>query len=79
MTKLILNFASKYFKKIKNPKNFLGGKGASLAEMGKLGLPVPPGFTVSTKVCDLFYSNNKKINPVLFQNSKCTLSGSFIF
>ena len=35
-------------------KNLLGGKGANLAEMRKLGLPVPSGFTISTKVCDLF-------------------------
>ena len=54
MNKLILNFKSKSSKKIKNPKNFLGGKGANLSEMGRIGLPVPPGFTISTKVCDLF-------------------------
>ena len=30
--------------------------------MGKIGLPVPAGFTISTKVCDLFYKNNKKLN-----------------
>ena len=30
--------------------------------MGRLGLPVPPGFTISTEVCDLFYKNNKKLN-----------------
>ena len=46
MNKLILNFKSKDLKKIKNPINFLGGKGANLAEMGKMGLPVPPGFTI---------------------------------
>ena len=39
----------------------MGGKGANLAEMEKLGLPVPPGFTISTKVCDLFYENKKKL------------------
>ena len=43
MKKLILNFNSKDTKKIKNPKNFLGGKGANLSEMGRMGLPVPPG------------------------------------
>ena len=61
MTKLILNFKSKEFKKIKNSKNYLGGKGANLAEMRKLGLPVPSGFTISTKVCDIFYKNKKKL------------------
>jgi len=42
-------------------KNLLGGKGANLAEMAGIGLPVPPGFTVSTEVCQLFYKNKKKI------------------
>ena len=49
MNKLILNFKSKDSKKIKNPKNFLGGKGANLSEMGRLGLPVPSGFTISKR------------------------------
>ena len=40
-------------------KNLLGGKGANLAEMSNLGLPVPPGFTISTEVCTYFYANNK--------------------
>ena len=62
MKKLILNFNSKDSKKIKNAKNFLGGKGANLSEMGRMGLPVPPGFTISTEVCDLFYKNKKKLN-----------------
>ena len=60
MNKLILNFKSKDLKKIQNPKNFLGGKGANLSEMGRMGLPVPPGFTISTKVCEYYYTNNKK-------------------
>ena len=42
-------------------KELLGGKGANLAEMKSLGFPVPPGFTISTKVCDLFYKNKKKL------------------
>jgi len=62
VNKLILNFKSKYSKKIKNPKFFLGGKGANLSEMGRMGLPVPPGFTISTKVCELFYKDKKKLN-----------------
>ena len=52
MSKLVFNFKSKDTKKIKNPKNILGGKGANLSEMGRMGLPVPPGFTISTEVCD---------------------------
>jgi len=57
-------------KKIKNPKILLGGKGANLSEMGKIGLPVPPGFTISTKACDLFYKNKKKLNSKIVQNIK---------
>ena len=62
MKKLVFNFNSKDSLKLKNSKNILGGKGANLAEMGRLGLPVPPGFTISTEVCELFYKNKKKIN-----------------
>ena len=40
-------------------RNLLGGKGAGLAEMAHLGLPVPPGFTISTEVCTYFYQNGK--------------------
>ena len=41
-------------------KNLLGGKGANLAEMASLGLPVPPGFTISTEVCTYFYDNGNR-------------------
>lgn len=41
-------------------KNLLGGKGANLAEMVNIGLPVPAGFTITTEVCTYFYNNNKK-------------------
>ena len=70
MNKLILNFKSKESKKIKNPKNFLGGKGANLSQMGRMGLPVPSGFTISTKVCELFYKNKKKLNSKIVKNIK---------
>src|SRR6202166_2335756 len=40
-------------------RNLLGGKGAGLAEMAHLGLPVPPGFTITTEVCSYFYDNGK--------------------
>ena len=70
MNKLILNFKSKESKKIKNPKNFLGGKGANLSEMGRMGLPVPPGFTISTKVCELFYIDKKRLNKNLVNQIK---------
>ena len=51
MKKLIFNFSSKESLNSMKAKSILGGKGANLAEMGKLGLPVPPGFTISTEVC----------------------------
>ena len=41
-------------------KNLLGGKGANLAEMSSIGLPVPPGFTITTEVCTEFYKNDQK-------------------
>tara|TARA_Y100001936_G_scaffold253803_1_gene321208 strand:- start:12260 stop:14923 length:2664 start_codon:yes stop_codon:yes gene_type:complete len=40
-------------------KELLGGKGANLAEMSNIGLPVPPGFTITTEVCNYYYQNNK--------------------
>jgi pyruvate,orthophosphate dikinase len=46
-------------------RNLLGGKGAGLAEMCTLGLPVPPGFTISTEVCTWFYANGKSYPPDL--------------
>jgi len=61
MEKVIFNFKDKIIKKLKNRKNILGGKGENLGEMGRLGLPVPPGFTISTIVCDIFYKNKKRI------------------
>lgn len=55
-----------YFGKTKtegkdNQKQLLGGKGMNLAEMTRIGLPVPPGFTITTEVCDLYYKNKKKL------------------
>jgi pyruvate,orthophosphate dikinase len=73
MNKLIFNFNSKDAKKIKSPKNTLGGKGANLSEMGRMGLPVPPGFTISTNVCDLFYKNKKKLNSKIINQIKSEL------
>ncbi|MGO9613849.1 MAG: pyruvate, phosphate dikinase [Dissulfurispiraceae bacterium] len=46
-------------------KNLLGGKGANIAEMTNLGIPVPPGFSITTEVCTLYYKNNKKYPPEL--------------
>ncbi len=46
-------------------KALLGGKGANLAEMTRIGLPVPPGFTISTEVCTYFYDHGRNYPPVL--------------
>ena len=73
MKKLVFNFKSKDTKKIKITANILGGKGANLVEMGRLGYPVPSGFTISTEVCDLFYKNNKKISPNILKQIKAEI------
>ena len=46
-------------------RDLLGGKGANLAEMTTLGIPVPPGFTIATKGCDLYYRNNRQLPQVI--------------
>ena len=51
-------------------KKLLGGKGAGLCEMTSLKLPVPPGFTISTKVCEIFYKDKKKLNLKLVNQIK---------
>tara|TARA_B100000700_G_scaffold139875_1_gene155980 strand:- start:2569 stop:5199 length:2631 start_codon:yes stop_codon:yes gene_type:complete len=61
LEKLVFRFNSKISQGGSHNKDTLGGKGANLAQMAKLKLPVPPGFTISTKVCDYFYNNNRKI------------------
>ena len=68
MGNLIFSFKDKKIKNLKNPKNILGGKGANLAEMDRLGLPVPPGFIISTNVCELFYKNKKRLPKKVLKN-----------
>src|SRR5207237_8624761 len=46
-------------------KPLLGGKGANLAEMTRIGLPVPPGFTITTQVCTYFYAHKRTYPPSL--------------
>ena len=46
-------------------RELLGGKGANLAEMTKIGLPVPQGFTISTEACTKYYDDGKEINPAI--------------
>ena len=70
MKQHIFSFDDKKINKLKYKKFTLGGKGANLSEMGRLGLPVPPGFTISTDVCKEFYSNKKKLPSKIISNIK---------
>ena len=58
MTKWVYKFGNGSAEGDASMRNLLGGKGANLAEMNKVGLPVPPGFTVTTEVCTYYYANN---------------------
>ena len=53
--------------------NLLGGKGANLAEMSKMGIPVPPGFTITTEVCN-YFTENKELPVNLNQDIKKAVS-----
>ncbi|HDS09254.1 MAG TPA: pyruvate, phosphate dikinase, partial [Firmicutes bacterium] len=55
-------------------KNLLGGKGANLAEMTKLKIPVPPGFTISTEMCTIYYKNKGKYPESLRKEVKTALT-----
>ena len=59
MTQWVYNFGKSATDGNSSLRNLLGGKGANLAEMSGIGLPVPPGFTISTKVCTYFYDHDK--------------------
>ena len=59
MTKWVYRFGDGAAEGRADMKNLLGGKGAGLAEMSNLGLPVPPGFTITTEVCTYFYAHEK--------------------
>ena len=74
MSKLVYRFNNKDKKNNLKSKEILGGKGVNLAQMAKLGLPVPPGFTISTNVCEYFYHNNKKIPKQLISQVKKEIS-----
>ena len=55
-------------------KELLGGKGANLAEMASLGLPVPPGFTITTEVCTAYYANGRKLPDGLAKEVEAALA-----
>ena len=56
-------------------KALLGGKGANIAEMTNLGIPVPPGFTISTEACNEYFKNNKKYPDGLWDEVEKNLAG----
>lgn len=58
----------------KEMKNLLGGKGANLAEMTNIGLPVPPGFIISTDACNDYTANNKHLSEAIFDEVKIHLA-----
>lgn len=55
-------------------KQVLGGKGANLADMTSIGLPVPPGFTITTECCDAYYKSGKKLPPGLMDDVKANIA-----
>jgi len=59
-TKYVYTFGNKKADGDGSMKALLGGKGANLAEMTRIGLPVPPGFTITTDVCTYYYANKRK-------------------
>ena len=59
MTKWVYGFGRGVAEGRADMRNLLGGKGANLAEMCNLGLPVPPGFSITTEVCTAFYANDR--------------------
>ena len=60
MAKWVYTFGDGKAEGTSDMRNLLGGKGANLAEMSNLGLPVPPGFTITTELCTSFYANGRK-------------------
>ena len=65
MTKWVYAFGDGKAEGKADMKNLLGGKGANLAEMSNLGLPVPPGLTITTEVCTYYYVNKESYPPEL--------------
>ena len=60
MSKWVYSFGAGQNEGRADMRNLLGGKGANLAEMASIDLPVPPGFTLTTEVCTAFYDNDRK-------------------
>ncbi|MDR2945275.1 MAG: pyruvate, phosphate dikinase [Candidatus Adiutrix sp.] len=72
-SKLVYLFGGKKTDGNSSMKNLLGGKGANLAEMARIGLPVPAGFTITTEVCTAYYQNNAKYPAALKKEVEAAL------
>ncbi len=75
MTKWVYGFGNGSAEGRADMRNLLGGKGANLAEMSNLGLPVPPGFTITTEICTWFYAHDKSYPPELKKQLAVALAG----
>ena len=75
MSKWVYTFGNGKAEGDANMRNLLGGKGANLAELNKVGLPVPPGFTVTTDVCTYYYANNNTYPADLKDQVKAAVAG----
>jgi pyruvate, orthophosphate dikinase len=73
MTRWVYSFAEGRADGKAEMRNLLGGKGANLAEMSNLALPVPPGFTITTEICTHFYANGRTYPPELKQDVTAAL------
>ena len=60
MTQYVYRFGGGVSDGGKGDRNLLGGKGANLAEMASIGLPVPPGFTITTEMCTRYYDEGER-------------------
>ena len=75
MTKWVYSFGAGLNEGRSEMRNLLGGKGANLAEMASIGLPVPPGFTITTEVCTAYYENGQKYPAELRDQLAAALAG----
>ncbi|WP_375693017.1 MULTISPECIES: pyruvate, phosphate dikinase [unclassified Bartonella] len=73
MKKWVYSFGDGKAEGSASERNLLGGKGANLAEMSNLGLPVPPGFTLTTEVCNFYYAHDKSYPEELQESVKQAL------
>ena len=74
MTQWVYSFGATQCDGDASQRNLLGGKGANLAEMSSIGLPVPPGFTITTELCTYYYDNDHSYPDILTQQIQSALA-----